>query len=144
MTDQTNSLPERFEAFLTVEDVAAMLRMPVASLRYWRVLGAGPRGFLVGRRLRYELPDVLAWIEEQRDRDPRASLGVGQGSGSDHPVGQGLHLHRVGHLGSGHRKDLHGRIRGGDPDHENLGIGGHRAAGHRGRCREQQRDDRSA
>lgn len=50
-----------------------MLRMPVASLRYWRVLGTGPRGFLVGRRLCYKLPDVLVWIEEQRDHGPTAA-----------------------------------------------------------------------
>jgi len=71
MTVNTNlaTAPEagRFEALLTIEDVAAMLRMPVASLRYWRVLGTGPRGFIIGRRLRYRLDDVLAWIDVCRD-----------------------------------------------------------------------------
>ena len=53
MTDHINSVSERIEALMTIEEVAEILRMPVASLRYWRVLGTGPRGFLVGRRLRY-------------------------------------------------------------------------------------------
>ena len=33
MTEQINPEPRRFEALLTIEDVAALLRMPVASLR---------------------------------------------------------------------------------------------------------------
>lgn len=69
MTERTNLDPGRFEALLTIEDVAALLRMPVVSLRYWRVLGTGPRGFIVGRRLRYRNDDVLAWIDACRD-DP--------------------------------------------------------------------------
>lgn len=67
MTDQTIPEPGRFEALLTIDDVATLLNMPVASLRYWRVLGAGPRGFIIGRRLRYRLDDVLAWIDACRD-----------------------------------------------------------------------------
>lgn len=67
MTDQTTPEPARFEALLTIDDVAALLNMPVASLRYWRVLGAGPRGFIIGRRLRYRLDDVRAWIDACRD-----------------------------------------------------------------------------
>lgn len=66
MTEQINPEPRRFEALLTIEDVADLLRTPVASLRYWRVLGTGPRGFIVGRRLRYRHDDVLAWIDACR------------------------------------------------------------------------------
>lgn len=69
MIEQTKPETGRFEALLTIEDVAALLRMPVASLRYWRVLGTGPRGFIVGRRLRYRHDDVVAWIDACRD-DP--------------------------------------------------------------------------
>ena len=73
MTDHINSVSERIEALMTIEEVAEILRMPVASLRYWRVLGTGPRGFLVGRRLRYLRSDVHDWIEEQRDHGPTAA-----------------------------------------------------------------------
>lgn len=69
MTEQINPEPEHFQPLLTIDDVAALLRMPVASLRYWRVLGTGPRGFIVGRRLRYCHDDVLSWIDACRD-DP--------------------------------------------------------------------------
>lgn len=73
MTDLINRDPERIDPLLTIEEVAELLRMPVASLRYWRVLGTGPRGFIIGRRLRYLRADVLAWIEERRDTDHSAA-----------------------------------------------------------------------
>ena len=64
-TIQTD-LPLR-DQLMTIEEVAEVLRMPVATLRYWRVLGTGPRGFIIGRRLRYWRRDVLAWLDERRD-----------------------------------------------------------------------------
>ena len=73
MTDATTPVTERTDALMTIDDVADLLRMPVASLRYWRVLGTGPRAFIIGRRLRYLPADVLAWIAEQHDTDPRAA-----------------------------------------------------------------------
>lgn len=58
--------PGRVDALLTIEEVAKLLRMPVATVRYWaRVLGTGPRGFIVGRRLRYWRQDVIDWLDEQ-------------------------------------------------------------------------------
>ncbi|TSD55545.1 hypothetical protein FNM00_16670 [Aeromicrobium piscarium] len=53
---------------------AELLRMPVASLRYWRVLGTRPRGFVIGRRLRYVRADVFRWLVEQCDADSTAAL----------------------------------------------------------------------
>lgn len=46
-TDQVTPEPARFDALMTIHDVAAMVNMPVASLRYWRVLGTGPRGVII-------------------------------------------------------------------------------------------------
>jgi hypothetical protein len=48
MTDHTTPGPERIDALMTVEEVAELLRMPVATIRHWRVLGTGPRGSLSG------------------------------------------------------------------------------------------------
>ena len=64
-TIQTD-LPLRCQ-LIAIEEVAEVLRMPVATLRYWRVLGTGPRGFIIGRRLRYWRQDVLAWLDKRRD-----------------------------------------------------------------------------
>ena len=50
---------------LTLPEAAEVLRAPVATLRYWRHLGTGPRSFRLGRRVVYRLADVHAWIETQ-------------------------------------------------------------------------------
>jgi excisionase family DNA binding protein len=53
---------------LTITEAAELLRAPVATLRYWRHLGTGPRSFRLGRRVVYRRGDVSAWIESQHDR----------------------------------------------------------------------------
>lgn len=47
------------------EAVAAYLGVPVATVRAWRVAGIGPRGFRVGKHVRYRRSDVDGWIEAQ-------------------------------------------------------------------------------
>jgi excisionase family DNA binding protein len=49
----------------TTQDVAEFLRVPVQTLYEWRTKGYGPKGFRVGRYVRYRREDVLAWIESQ-------------------------------------------------------------------------------
>lgn len=51
----------------TLEDWALI----VATLRYWRVLGTGPCGFIIGRRLRYWRQDILDWLDEMRESTGR-------------------------------------------------------------------------
>ena len=57
-TDVTSDL-------MTVAEVALYLRTPVATLRYWRHIGIGPDGFLIGRRVVYRRADLDRWITEQ-------------------------------------------------------------------------------
>ncbi len=52
---------------LTLTEAAQLLRKPVATLRYWRHLGEGPRSFKVGRHVRYWRRDVLTWLHTQAD-----------------------------------------------------------------------------
>jgi len=47
---------------LTISEVAAIVRAPIATLRYWRHLGTGPRSFRLGRRVVYRAGDLQAWI----------------------------------------------------------------------------------
>ena len=54
---------------LTITEAAEFLRAPVATLRYWRHLGTGPRSFRLGRRVLYRYSDVQMWVEEQMVRD---------------------------------------------------------------------------
>jgi excisionase family DNA binding protein len=48
---------------LTIAEAAALLRAPVATLRYWRHLGTGPRSFRLGRRVLYRRDDLHNWID---------------------------------------------------------------------------------
>jgi hypothetical protein len=48
---------------LTITETADLLRAPVATLRYWRHLGAGPRSFRLGRRVLYRYDDLRSWID---------------------------------------------------------------------------------
>ena len=52
---------------LTMAEVAAIVRAPVATLRYWRHLGNGPHSFKVGRGVRYWRSDVMTWLEQQSE-----------------------------------------------------------------------------
>jgi excisionase family DNA binding protein len=53
--------------FLTVADVAAMTRLSVGTLRYWRHCGSGgPPSVKLGRRVLYRRTDVEAWLKEAR------------------------------------------------------------------------------
>jgi hypothetical protein len=61
------------EDFLTLAEVAAILRVPVNTLRWWRQRGRGPRFFKIGRRLVTTIGDLKRWIDEQKQR---SSAGV--------------------------------------------------------------------
>lgn len=53
---------------LTIREVADYTRIPIATLRYLRTQGRGPRGFRVGRHLRYRVTDLEDWIKKcERD-----------------------------------------------------------------------------
>jgi len=63
-------LPE----LLTTAEVASITRAPVASVRYWRFSGTGPRSFRLGRRVVYRRTEVEAWLAEQEQRDPSTAM----------------------------------------------------------------------
>ena len=52
---------------LTITETADLVRAPVATLRYWRHRGTGPRSFRLGRRVLYRRDDVDAWIQRHLD-----------------------------------------------------------------------------
>ncbi|MDE0571814.1 helix-turn-helix domain-containing protein [Demequina sp. B12] len=59
---------------LDVHEVADLLGVPVATLYVWRTRGQGPRGFRLGRHLRYRPSDVDAWIDFQRAADLKGGV----------------------------------------------------------------------
>jgi excisionase family DNA binding protein len=48
----------------TVRDVSDYLRVPVQTLYSWRMQGYGPRARRMGKHLRYQPEDVIAWLEQ--------------------------------------------------------------------------------
>ena len=71
MTSAGQAIPETPHAgddLLTLTEVADLIRVPVATLRYWRHLGTGPNSFRIGRSVRYWRTDVLLWLESQSSR----------------------------------------------------------------------------
>ncbi|MFJ4161781.1 helix-turn-helix transcriptional regulator [Micrococcus luteus] len=53
----------------SVDDVAAYVGVPVKTVYTWRSTGAGPRGFRVGKHVRYRAEDVHEWVTEQIAKD---------------------------------------------------------------------------
>ena len=67
-TITTVSIPDgKDEDFLTLAEVAAILRVPVNTLRWWRQCGDGPRFFKIGRHLLTTIGDLRAWIDDQKN-----------------------------------------------------------------------------
>jgi hypothetical protein len=57
------------DALLTPAEVAERVRRPVATVRFWRATGTGPRSAKVGGRVLYKAADVDAWIEQEFAKD---------------------------------------------------------------------------
>ena len=57
--------PHSGDELLTIGEVADVLRVPVATLRYWRHLGTGPHSFRIGRGVRYWRNEVSTWLHGQ-------------------------------------------------------------------------------
>lgn len=55
------------QQWLSPEDLADELGIPVRSVYAWRSRGAGPRGHKIGRHVRYRRADVDAWLEQHAD-----------------------------------------------------------------------------
>lgn len=55
------------EPLLTIEDLARLLGVPVPTIYAWRYRGEGPRGYKVGRHVRYRLAEVNSWLEGRAD-----------------------------------------------------------------------------
>lgn len=48
--------------WLTTDELAELLKVPVSTVRAWRHNGSGPQGVRLGRHVRYRQSTVTAWI----------------------------------------------------------------------------------
>jgi len=56
---------QTIEFLLDERDVALWIRVSVATLRYWRGEGKGPRYRKVGQLVRYAPSDVTEWLKSR-------------------------------------------------------------------------------
>ena len=56
-------------AVLTISELAAYLGVPVQTLYDLRHHGRGPRGFRVGRELRFRITEIEAWLAAMEEAD---------------------------------------------------------------------------
>jgi excisionase family DNA binding protein len=52
------------ECFLTPQDVATLLQIPVGTLYSWRHNGLGPPAKRMGKHLRYHRDAILKWAQD--------------------------------------------------------------------------------
>src|SRR5659263_51329 len=60
--ETTNAQLEAIEPVLSMSELAARLRVSVQTLYDLRSQGRGPRGFRVGRELRFRLSEIDSWL----------------------------------------------------------------------------------
>lgn len=56
---------EAGDRLLSPQDLADRYGLPIQTVYVWRMHRKGPKGFPVGRHVRYRIADVLAWEESQ-------------------------------------------------------------------------------
>jgi predicted DNA-binding transcriptional regulator AlpA len=58
------------DQLLTTAEAAEFINTPIATMRWWRHKGLGPRAFRLGpRKLMYKKSDLLAWLDQQYNAD---------------------------------------------------------------------------
>lgn len=59
------------------QELADYFDVPLKTIYAWRYRGQGPRGFRVGRHVRFRLTDVQLWVSDQLEK---GELGGTHGS----------------------------------------------------------------
>lgn len=55
------------DRWLSTQEFAEFIGLPVETIYYWRKRGSGPRGVKIGRHVKYKLSEIDAWLDELRD-----------------------------------------------------------------------------
>jgi predicted DNA-binding transcriptional regulator AlpA len=61
---------DRNDDLLLMEEVAALARQSVSTLRWLRHRGQGPAGFRLGRRVVFRRAEVERWIAQREQVEP--------------------------------------------------------------------------
>lgn len=52
-------------SLMTLSELCAELGITPNTAYYWRQIGKGPKGALIGKQVRYRRADVDAWLDER-------------------------------------------------------------------------------
>ncbi|MFJ9129577.1 helix-turn-helix transcriptional regulator [Streptomyces sp. NPDC102340] len=63
-------LPDRY---LTTDDIAEMFEVPKETVYQWRKKETGPPSFRIGKYVRYDPADVLAYVTQRKNVDRLAA-----------------------------------------------------------------------
>ena len=66
MTRRSGATPALPVRLLSVQEVAAVVQVPVKTIYQWRHRGEGPRPMRLGKYLRFDPVDVATWIEARK------------------------------------------------------------------------------
>jgi excisionase family DNA binding protein len=61
--------PVAIPPLFSISTLSEYIGVPEATLYVWRSQGKGPKGFRVGKYVRYRSEDVDAWLNEQRAKE---------------------------------------------------------------------------
>lgn len=61
--------------WMTLPEVATVLRVSPRTLYAWREEGGGPPGFRVGRRLLFDRDEVKGWVRARADNQTAVAAG---------------------------------------------------------------------
>jgi hypothetical protein len=59
-----------------IQGASEITGVPVGTLRFWRATNQGPRSYVVGGRLWYDVADLDAWTEQQKAQSIRGGVTV--------------------------------------------------------------------
>ena len=57
-----------------IEGASEITGVPVGTLRFWRATNQGPRSYVVGGRLWYDVADFEAWMAAERAASVRGGV----------------------------------------------------------------------
>lgn len=60
-------MTQEFEPLVSLQRLAELLDEPVATIYRWRRYGRGPRGYKMGRGIRFRVSEVEEWLQTQRE-----------------------------------------------------------------------------
>jgi excisionase family DNA binding protein len=71
----TTSYPNEFDSILSLSELAARLGVSAQTIYDLRSQGRGPRGFRIGRQLKFRASEVDAWLRRLEEADTKPAGG---------------------------------------------------------------------